>query len=45
MANKSPNNPKEFVLPNGNASPSTIVIIGSSSTSRSNTTKSIFQFS
>lgn len=45
MENKSPNNPKEFVFQNGNAPPSTIVIVGSSSTSKSNITKSTFQFS
>jgi hypothetical protein len=42
MENKIPNNPKEFVLPNGNAPPSTIVIVGFSSIGRFSTT---FQFS
>jgi hypothetical protein len=45
MANKSPNNPKEFVLPNGNAPPSIIVIVGFSSIGRFITTKFTFQFS
>jgi hypothetical protein len=35
MVNKSPTNPKEFALPNGDAPSSTIIVVGSSSIGRS----------
>ncbi len=43
MANKNPNHPKEFTIPNGDAPSSTIIVVDSSSIGMSNTTMLAFE--